>query len=61
MGDATERLKWKPHHKDIVRRRARNKEMIQLAKEACERQHGWSDIGGGYVIVDTNKFEVKQR
>lgn len=41
-----------------AQRERRNKEIIDTVKEVCKKFDGLADIGGGYSVVDTSKFNV---
>lgn len=41
-------------------RNARRDSILEKAKEFCGR-HGFADLGDGFVIVDTAKFEVRSK
>lgn len=36
-------------------------ELLKLAVSSCKKLCGMAEIGGGYVIVDTSKFEITEK
>lgn len=45
----------------VANRKERNKEIISLIKQKCREHGGSAIIGDGFVVVDTKKFEVKEK
>lgn len=46
--------------KALARQRT-NEEILELVRKVCEKQGGCSEIGEGFMVVDTTKFEVKEK
>lgn len=42
-------------------RRERNKEILDTVRSVCQKFGGMAEIGEGFVVVDTKKYEVKER
>lgn len=50
-------------HKSIraANRRERNKEIIDTVRNVCQKFGGMAEIGDGFVVVDTKRYEVKSK
>ena len=42
-------------------RRERNKEILDTVRSVCQKFGGMAEIGDGFVVVDTSKYEVKPK
>lgn len=49
------------NEKTIAARKARNKEVLSLVRDICAKNGGSAEIGGGFVVVNTKRFEVKEK
>lgn len=48
-------------NKAIKSRKLRNKKIIERVRDICQKQGGMSEIGEGFVVVDTRKFNVIEK
>lgn len=42
-------------------RRERNAEILDIVRNVCQKFGGMAEIGNGFVVVDTSKYEVKSK
>lgn len=59
-----EQLRYNQYETERSARRAeqkaRHKEILTTVREVCKKHKGMADIGEGFVVVDTMKFEIKE-